>query len=114
MSVLKTTMEVLERLSSKSGKPVMILSSSNEKLELISSMIDDMVSEFEAETYTVSVVPEDLAMEINIELPEMIIEDCSEHNFFRLIEMVDTFSFSVKEDYLNISLRVDNLFYIAG
>ena len=112
MSVLRTTTEVLERLSAKYEKTIIVLPDAGERLRRICTIVDEMISEFDAETYTVSVIPDDLTLEINVIVPEMIIEDCSNHSFFKLVELVDSFGLSTEDDNLNLSLNINNIFCI--
>lgn len=113
MSVFETTKEVLTHLSAKNGKPVMMLSGAESKLKNICDIFDDMIEEFDAETYTVTVEPGTLSLEIRLVVPEMIVEDCTEHGLFKLIEMVDSFGFSVDDGNICLNTTTKDLFYIA-
>lgn len=113
MSVFETTIEVLERLSVKNSKTVMVLPDAERKLKAICSIVDNVISEFDAETYTVSVVPEELVLEISVLVPEMIIEDCAGHDLFKLIDLVDSFGFATENENISLDMRVNDLFYIA-
>lgn len=112
MRTYNTTKEVLERLSVSTKKPVIVLPNAEEKLKNICEIIDEMISEHDAETYTVSVVPETLVMEINVVFMEVVIEDCVNNNFFKLTEMADIFGFSADGDYISFNMAVGNLFHI--
>lgn len=113
MSVFETTKETLERLSVRVGHPVIMLSDAENKLKSICDMTEYIIDEFEAETYTVSIVPESLILEINVQVPEMVIEDCENHVVFKLVEMCDNFGFSADGENISIDMSVGNLFSIA-
>lgn len=113
MSVFETTKEVLERLSVKNGSTVIMLSGAEKKLKDICEIFDGMIKEFDAETYTVTVEPDTLSLEIRMVTPEMIIEDCTEHGLFKLIEMVDLFGFSAEDDNISLNTTIKHLFHIA-
>lgn len=113
MSVFETTKEVLERLSVKNGKPIVMLSGAEIKLKNICDIFDDMIEEFDAETYTVTVEPGTLSLEIRLVVPEMIVEDCTEHGLFKLIDMVDSFGFSFEDGNICLNTTTNGLFCIA-
>ena len=113
MSVFETVMEGLERLNIKNKHSIIIPPVESDRLMSICVIVDKLIYEFDGESYTVNIIPETLELCIDISLPEMIIEDCSEHEFFKLVNMVDSFSFHVDGENVILSISAKELFLFS-
>lgn len=112
MSVYNTAIEVLERLSEK-NQNVIMLSDATDKLKNICAHIDNMIQEFDAETYTVHVYPKHRVLSIELVVPEIIVEECVSHGFFDVIGMARSFNFTVVDEYLQITFTFEDLYLLT-
>jgi hypothetical protein len=102
--------ELVEEASDKFGEGAMLNESKFDSLKYICKVTDRFIEEFECESYEVSV--DEIKKRFTIELvcAEVIFENGRSNEFFSLIQLLSSFSFSKKgTDCICIVMNIDNM-----
>ena len=76
----------------------------------ICAIIDKLVPDLDAESLDVSIDETSKRLNIGFECDEMVLEHGRTSDFFKLIKMVDSFSFSkVKEDVMRVDFNIEGM-----
>lgn len=99
--------EMVYKASEQFGTKYAVNKEKFSRLRNICEIIDELMPEIEAEALDISVDENSKRFTICIECPEMVLEDGRTSDFFRLIKMIDSFSFrKVRKDTMRIDFNI--------
>ena len=90
--------EVIEKANLKFGEQYHLNKDKADRLETICEIIDQMIPEFDCEAYDVDVDDITRRLTIGVECFDLILHQGTSNKFFELINLVDGFRFSKKEE----------------
>lgn len=103
-------MELVDEASKEFGSKYVLNQAQFDKLDGICDGVDKLIEDFDCEYFDVSV--DDITKQFTIEVvcDEVIFEHGRSHEFFKLIQLLSSFSFSKKgREGIRIALNIDNM-----
>lgn len=103
-------MNFVNKTSGRLGTQFSLNKEKFEKLDAICNSVDKFIEQFDCEYFAVSV--DDITMQLTIFIvcDEMILEHGRSNDFFKLIQMLHSFSLSKKgNEGICIALNIDNI-----
>lgn len=105
-----SAVELIEEASHEFGDAVVLNESKFDSLEYVCEYVDKLVEKTECDSVDVSVDKITKQFTIEIACDDIIFENGRSNEFFKLIQMLDSFSFSKKgRESLRITLNIDNM-----
>lgn len=102
--------EMVSEASHKFGEYYILQEEKFNRLRGICEIVDELVPEIDAESLDVTVDEASKRLTIGIECQEMVLEYGRTSDFFKLIKMVDSFSFyKVKKDLMRVDFNLDGM-----
>lgn len=105
-----SAVELIEEASQEFGDKVSLNAAKFDSLKLVCEEVDNLVKEIDCESVDVSVNEATKQLTIEVVCDEVIFEHDRSNGFFKLIQMLSSFSFSKKgRSYIRIALNIDNM-----
>lgn len=105
-----SAVELIEEASQEFGDGFMLNKSKFDSLKLVCEEVDNLVEEIDCESADVSVNEATKQFTIEVVCDEVIFEHGRSNGFFKLIQMLSSFSFSKKgKEFIRITLNIDNM-----
>lgn len=105
-----SAVELIEEASQKFGNRYMLNDNKYNSLKYICEAVDNLVGEIDCESVDVSVDEVTKQFAIEIVCDEVIFEHGRSNEFFSLIQMLSSFSFSKKgKELIRIALNIDDM-----
>lgn len=106
----ESVMELVAEASKEFGEQFTLNNEKANTLEYICEAVDKLVEDVDCESVDVSVDEVTKQLTIEVVCDEVIFEHGRSHEFFKLIQMLSSFSFSKKgREFIRIALNIDNM-----
>lgn len=105
-----SAVELIKEASQEFGDRVSLNEAKFDSLKLVCEEVDNLVEEIDCESVDVSINEATKQFTIEVVCDEVIFEHGRSNGFFKLIQMLSSFSFSKKgRSYIRIALNIDNM-----
>lgn len=105
-----SAVELIEEASQEFGNGYILNDAKYDSLKYICEAVDNLVEEIDCESVNVSVNEATKQFTIEVVCDEVIFEQGRSNGFFKLIQMLNSFSFSKKgKEFIRIALNIDNM-----
>lgn len=106
----ESVVELIKEASQQFGDSYLLNDNKFANLKSVCDAVDLLVEEIDCESVDISVSDTTKQFTIEIVCDEIIFEQGRNNGFFKLIQMLDSFSFSKKgREFIRIALNIDNM-----
>lgn len=106
-------LEMIWKASAEFGSEYVLNRDQHKKIGDVCAYVDTLISESSAKCYDVSVDGVTKQFTISFTCEDMVLQHGRKHCFFKLISMLDSFSFEKKGEDLCVSMNIDSMWVAA-